>query len=536
MANQTKVNIQDIIKKIKSGSIFCYAQIMKHLYENSPECKQLVDDFFKQLPDPIDSTDFKKVISNCIYLERKNRAIKDKTEKSIYTKIMIEGLEDYETSGNSSDRDLMRLLFASSEIFDEFDEYFDEIYGEEKIDKKDLTKYDFANKLYNKAFINYDAEDIAEIDHKQTKKSFTPSHGNLTSPDGIIKKLDTKLVGQKYAKKQVANALFNYFSGFKNKNLIGAFMLAGDPGIGKTEMAKAVADLYFDGRLCVIRGGDYSTDTTNTTLTGAGAGLVGYGDPNPIQQSLEKWDGKPGVIIFDEFDQMHHLLHNWLYSILDEGKFNANVKNSSRSMFDFDDEARTETVEVDLSNTLIFLTCNLGTNQRALGFKTSASQLDDVKRTIDTIKKEGQAKGIGAALFNRVEIIPMGDLSHEEKVKITTRLQRETANNLIKTMQEQTKKIGTQIADTTYKIRFLENMPEALLKLSGEQIRGVKQKLEYNVKQPIVIEYKKHKKQLNNEGVAGIEFLVTPNTNLNNNSLNIEEENPFTITTKIIKK
>ena len=519
MEQKQSAIVDEIYEKAKKGEYSGTAAIIKDIYEKSEACQLLIEAFFESMPEPIDDSVFKKVINRQIQVDEKK--IQILKNQDFVTNKLNENLDEMKIFGdNLTEESFIRTLLSDEIITLKFENEFKLIF-ENRSDFEDIM--DSTMDLYEEVTI-VDNEPMIEVEVLPLKqeKLVKSKEKTYNSVAEIIKKLDTKIVGQKAAKSIVARAIFKQKSGIKNKRLLGSFLLAGESGIGKTELAKAIADLFYDGRICVISGGDFISETSATTLTGAGAGLWGYGDKNPIQQKVDEWEGKPGIILIDEFDQMHFSLMNYFYRILDEGKFTAAQKKNS-----FVDK-NIEYVDVDLHNTMIFLTSNLGSNRRKNGFQTANNQIEAQKSLIDQIKEEGKANQIKQALFNRVKVVPMEKLTDEEKLELTKRLSKASCNKTIEDIKTMLQKITKKANDIKVKINVAQPTYKSLLKVADDNIRGVKQLLEDEIESPIIENYAQYKKDLKT-GNYDLTFSVKPNQTLS-------IENPFNITAKLKPK
>ncbi|BCB96631.1 ATP-dependent Clp protease ATP-binding subunit ClpC [Dissulfurispira thermophila] len=193
--------------------------------------------------------------------------------------------------------------------------------------------------------------------------------------------LHMRIIGQDDAIKAVAKAIRRSRAGLKNKNRpIGSFFFLGPTGVGKTELAKALAEFMFNDENALVKldMSEYMERFNVSRLTGAPPGYVGYEEGGQLTEKIRK---RPySVILFDEIEKAHQDVFNMLLQILDEGVLT-------------DSYGR----KVDFRNTIIIMTSNLGARiiEKAtpLGFYSASSEdaynkmkenvLSELKRTFN---------------------------------------------------------------------------------------------------------------------------------------------------------
>jgi ATP-dependent Clp protease ATP-binding subunit ClpC len=209
----------------------------------------------------------------------------------------------------------------------------------------------------------------------------------------LSSKLKMDLYGQEEAIDTVANSLKLSYAGVNpNPGPIGSFLLLGPTGVGKTELVKIVTkELFGDPKkyLLKIDMSEFRERHSLARLLGAPAGYVGYEDSPQLTDFIRK---KPfSVILFDEIEKGHPEILNILLQMLDEGRIT---------------DAKGETV--DCSNTLVFLTSNLGRNQlnkfaSKIGFTTEMTGTDEMEYTkIKSQILEAMEKAIRPEIIGRI--------------------------------------------------------------------------------------------------------------------------------------
>ncbi len=161
---------------------------------------------------------------------------------------------------------------------------------------------------------------------------------------GLENILHKRVIGQDQAVTKVSEAILRSRAGISDPNRpIGSFLFLGPTGVGKTELAKALAESLFDDEQSIIRidMSEYMEKHSVSRLVGAPPGYVGYDEGGQLTEAVRR---KPySVILFDEVEKAHHDVFNILLQVLDDGRIT-------------DSQGRT----VDFKNTIIIMTSNLG--------------------------------------------------------------------------------------------------------------------------------------------------------------------------------
>ncbi|HKY71920.1 MAG TPA: AAA family ATPase, partial [Nitrospira sp.] len=177
--------------------------------------------------------------------------------------------------------------------------------------------------------------------------------------------LHQRVVGQDEAVRAVADAVLRARSGIKDPNKpIGSFLFLGPTGVGKTELARALAATLFDDEANMIRidMSEYMEKHTVARLIGAPPGYVGYEEGGQLTEAVRR---RPfSVILFDEIEKAHHDVFNVLLQVLDDGRLT-------------DSQGRT----VDFKNTVLIMTSNIGSPQ-ILEAQQQGSSYENVRSVV----------------------------------------------------------------------------------------------------------------------------------------------------------
>lgn len=216
--------------------------------------------------------------------------------------------------------------------------------------------------------------------------------------------LHKRVIGQNEAIEAVSNAIRRSRIGLNDqKRPMGSFIFLGTTGVGKTELAKALAEILFNDENMMVRidMSEYQEKHTVSRLIGAPPGYVGYDESGQLTEAVRR---KPySIVLFDEIEKAHPDVFNILLQVLEDGRLT-------------DNKGRT----VDFKNTLIIMTSNLGSHiiqdrLENLTVSNADTLLDATKKEVMDLLK----KTIRPEFLNRIdEIIMFKPLAHEEILEI----------------------------------------------------------------------------------------------------------------------
>ena len=216
-------------------------------------------------------------------------------------------------------------------------------------------------------------EEIAKIISRWTgiplSKLMESEREKLLRLEGILHK---RVIGQNEAVKKVSDAILRSRAGIQNPNRpIGSFLFLGPTGVGKTELAKTLAQTLFDTEKNIVRidMSEYMEKYTVSRLIGAPPGYVGYEEGGQLTEAVRR---KPySVVLFDEIEKAHPDVFNILLQVLDDGIIT-------------DSQGRT----VDFKNTVIILTSNIGSNYILEGISNDGEISENAKESVNNLLKQ----------------------------------------------------------------------------------------------------------------------------------------------------
>lgn len=248
-----------------------------------------------------------------------------------------------------------------------------------------------------------DAEDIAEVVSKWTgipvRKMATSEREKLLN---LEEELHKRVVGQNEAITAVSNAIRRSRAGLQDpKRPIGSFIFLGTTGVGKTELAKALADYLFDDENMITRidMSEYQEKFSATRLIGAPPGYVGYDEGGQLTEAIRR---KPySVVLFDEIEKAHPDVFNVLLQVLDDGRLT-------------DNKGRT----VNFKNTIIIMTSNLGSQLIRQNLENGEA-LDKTRNEVMELLRQS----VKPEFLNRIDETIMFTPLNREEIKEIVRLQ-----------------------------------------------------------------------------------------------------------------
>ncbi len=324
-------------------------------------------------------------------------------------------------------------------------------------------------------------EEIAKIISRWTgipvSKLVESERNKILNLDKVLHK---RVIGQDEAVEKVTEAIIRSRAGIQDeKRPIGSFMFLGPTGVGKTELAKALAESLFDDEHNMVRidMSEYMEKYSVSRLIGAPPGYVGYEEGGQLTEAVRR---KPySVILFDEIEKAHPDVFNVLLQVLDDGRIT-------------DSQGRT----VDFKNTIIILTSNLGSEYILEGINDKGEISDEAKAKVEKLLKQS----FRPEFLNRLdEIVFYKPLKKEEVEKILDLLIKDLEKRLEdKHLQlELTKEAKAYLIDNGYDgvygarplKRFVQKKLETLIarKILSQEIKpNTTIKVDYDGKELII--------------------------------------------------
>lgn len=294
-------------------------------------------------------------------------------------------------------------------------------YGsiKEKEEENQQLQAQLAEMQRNNAMIKQevDSEDIAEVVARWTgipvSKMMQSEREKLLH---LEDELHRRVVGQEEAIKAVSDAVRRSRAGLQDpKRPIGSFIFLGTTGVGKTELAKALAEYLFDDENMMTRidMSEYQEKFSATRLIGAPPGYVGYDEGGQLTEAIRR---KPySVVLFDEIEKAHPDVFNVLLQVLDDGRLT-------------DNKGRT----VNFKNTIIIMTSNMGSDL----IRERSAMLTDDNREAVIEQTRGEVlellkKTIRPEFLNRIDDVIVFTPLNKSEIKDIVRMQFDAVVRLL---------------------------------------------------------------------------------------------------------
>lgn len=408
--------------------------------EKDDSSKKRLDDLNNELNDLKDK---EKVLEDKWQVEKQDiinaKNIKEQLEKSRFDLDVAFSKGEYEKAGELQYRIIPEL--------------------EKKL--KAITSSNENEKLISEVV---DEEEIAKIISRQTNIPLSRiEKGDREKVLDLKNILMKRVIGQDEALTLVSNAILRQRAGIKDSNRpIGSFMFLGPTGVGKTEVAKTLAEALFDSESHIIRidMSEYMEKYSVSRLIGAPPGYVGYEEGGQLTEKVRR--NPYSIVLFDEIEKAHPEVFNLLLQILDDGRLT-------------DSQGRL----IDFKNTIIIMTSNLGSLALLEGREEEVNEL-----LHQTFKPE---------FLNRIdEIVYFKPLNKDTQMKIVDKMLNQLNDRLKESYYSFSfsSSLKQYILDSAYSVnygarpikRFIQNEVETLI--ATKIISG-----EINTKEKYLVDY-----------------------------------------------
>ena len=251
-----------------------------------------------------------------------------------------------------------------------------------------------------------DEEAVAEVVAKWTNIPISKlMQGEREKILSLAETLKERVIGQDSAVELISDAIIRQRAGIKDENKpIGSFLFLGPTGVGKTELAKALAEALFDSESHIVRldMSEYMEQYSVSKLIGSAPGYVGYEEGGQLTEKVRR--NPYSIVLFDEIEKAHHDVFNILLQILDDGRLT-------------DSQGRC----VDFKNTIIIMTSNIGSD-------ILLSHDANKEAMVNQLLKEN----FKPEFLNRIdEIITFNPLTKDVQLKIVTKMLKNLNMRLI---------------------------------------------------------------------------------------------------------
>ncbi|MBR3890215.1 ATP-dependent chaperone ClpB [bacterium] len=400
----------------------------------------LIDEAASSLRIEIDSMpeEIDKMLRQKIQLEIEREALKKETSPECIEKIAkltseIDSLEEKVSILKTQWENEKKSITSETTIKDEINQVKNKIaeaerntdlqtaaelkYGKLLELEKQLEKIQGKDRIQNQLLKEeVDDEDIAEIVSKWThipvSKLIESERDKLLRMEDFLHK---RLIGQDQAVEVVSDSIRRTRSGLKDPNRpIGTFIFLGPTGVGKTELAKTLAEFMFNDEDALIRidMSEYMEKHAVARLVGAPPGYVGYEEGGQLTEAVRR---KPySVVLFDEIEKAHPDVFNIMLQLFDDGRLT-------------DSKGRT----VDFKNTVIIMTSNIGSEillEDSLNAAISESNFEETKEKVMALMR-GHFK---PEFLNRVDEIIFFKALNLQQLSLIVDIQIEKLKQLLK--------------------------------------------------------------------------------------------------------
>ncbi len=321
---------------------------------------------------------------------------KDRVDKIQQTK---QEIEDFKLQADRAERDgdyatVAELRYgkikASNETLDKLHQELLEYKQKETLIKEEVNYEDIA-------------EAVAKWTGIPTSKMLQTDKERLLN---LEKEIHKRMVGQETAVEAVSDAIRRSRAGIQDQNRpIGSFLFLGTSGVGKTELAKALAEILFDDETNITRFdmSEYQEQHAVSRLVGAPPGYVGYDEGGQLTESVRR---KPySVVLLDEIEKAHPDTFNVLLQVLDEGRLT-------------DNKGRT----ADFKNTIVIMTSNLGSHEIKAVFEAHKN-FDEAQKKANEMVLQLLKNTIRPEFLNRIDDIIMFSPFTTKEIQSIVRLQ-----------------------------------------------------------------------------------------------------------------